>query len=231
MAKKIYIIHGWTYSLEPWNRVVEALKKSGVEVEQLRVPGLTEKSDKVWSIDDYVEWLRSELKGVDKPIVLGHSNGGRIALNYLSKYPGSFSHLILLNSAGVYDNSLGLRLKRSVLRVLSKILKPLKYIPLVKKVVYRLIGAGDYNQAPDNMKKTLSNMIESDRRLDLAKIDVPTTLFWGLKDRSTPIEQGRQMKKLIHSASIKEYDTWAHSPHITAPLELTDAIVDVLEEF
>lgn len=231
MAKKIYIIHGWTYSLEPWSRVVKALKESGVEVEQLRVPGLTEKSDKVWSVDDYVEWLRSELKAVDKPIVLGHSNGGRIALNYLSKYPGSFSHLILLNSAGVYDNGLGLRLKRDVLKVLSKILKPLKHIPFVKRMVYRMIGAGDYNQAPDNMKKTLSNMIESDRRLDLAKIDVPTTLLWGLKDQSTPIEQGRRMKKLIRSASIKVYNTWAHSPHITAPLELTDAIVDVLEEF
>lgn len=230
MVKTLYIIHGWTYSMEPWSPVVKSLKQSGIEVRQLKVPGLTTKSDKVWTIDDYVEWLKVELSGVKQPIVLGHSNGGRIALNYIVKYPNSLSHLILLDSAGVYDYSAKLSVKRKAFKVLAKLLKPLKYVPLIKKIVYRVIGASDYKLAPPNMKKTLSNMITSDKSLKLSKIDVPTTLLWGLKDKVTPIEQGRAMENSIPEASMREFNNWGHSPYKTHPSDLAAVILKVMEK-
>ena len=101
MSKEIYIIHGWTYSIEPWTSVVSILRSNGVTVHQLRVPGLTTDSPDVWDVPGYVQWLRGELKDAKQPIVLGHSNGGRISLNYLKTYPGSFEKLILLNAAGI----------------------------------------------------------------------------------------------------------------------------------
>lgn len=230
MSKKLYIIHGWAYSIEPWNSVVEKLKESGIDVKQLRVPGLTVKNDKIWTIDDYVDWLQKELVGVERPIILGHSNGGRIALNYAVKYPKSLSHLILLNSAGMYDNSAKVSLKRRLLRILSKILGPIKYIPFARKVVYKLIGASDYNAAPTNMKKTLSNMINSDRTLSLTKVEVDTTIIWGLKDETTPIEQGRKMKQLIPNSTLIEFADWQHSPYKTHPTELANVIIEVMEK-
>ena len=87
MSKELYIIHGWTYSIEPWTSVVSILRSKGVIVHQLRVPGLTSDSDEVWNIEGYVQWLHDQLQGVDRPMVLGHSNGGRIALNSLSTFP------------------------------------------------------------------------------------------------------------------------------------------------
>ena len=53
---KIFILHGWTYSTEKWNPLIDLIKKNGFEVEMLNVPGLTEKIDKPWNINDYVEW-------------------------------------------------------------------------------------------------------------------------------------------------------------------------------
>ena len=45
--KTLYIIHGWAYSIEPWQQTVDWLRENGVDVKQLRVPGLTEPSDEV----------------------------------------------------------------------------------------------------------------------------------------------------------------------------------------
>lgn len=230
MSKKLYIVHGWTYSIEPWTATVSILRSEGVEVEQLRVPGLTSPSDKVWAIDEYVEWLRGELHGVDSPIVLGHSNGGRISLNYLKKYPDNFEKLLLLNAAGINVSNEKISLKRRVFRIAAKVLKPLKYIPLVRKVVYRLIGGSDYDRAPANMKKTLHNMLESDKHLTLDGINTPTTVLWGRKDPITPLAQGWKMAHDLPNATLEVFDDWAHAPYITHPNELAVAILAALEE-
>lgn len=230
MTKKtLHIIHGWTYSIEPWTSVVSILRSKGYDVKQLRVPGLTSESDAVWDIDGYVEWLHDELSGVKHPVVLGHSNGGRISLNYLKQYPDSFKKLILLNAAGINVSNERISLKRRIFRVAAKLLKPLKYIPLVRKIVYRVIGGSDYDRAPANMKKTLHNMLESDKNLTLGDIETPTAVLWGKIDPITPLAQGCKMAQDLPNATIREFDTWAHAPYITHPVELAAAIVEELE--
>lgn len=230
MKKTLYIIHGWTYSIEPWTAVVSLLRTKGIEVKQLRVPGLTAESDAVWTIDGYVEWLHEELAGVKNPIILGHSNGGRISLNYLKKYPGSFSKLILLSAAGINVSNEKVSLKRKLFRIAAKVAKPLKYIPIVRKVAYRLIGGSDYDRAPAHMKKTLHNMLESDKSLDLSDIETPVSVLWGVNDAVTPVAQGRKMAKLLPHATLHEYEGWAHAPYITHPNELAAAIIEAMEE-
>ena len=81
----LYIVHGWTYTVSPWKRTVELLRDADISVKMLRVPGLTEPSDKEYTIDDYVDWVDDEIP--DGAIALGHSNGGRILLNLCAKNP------------------------------------------------------------------------------------------------------------------------------------------------
>ena len=230
MKKKLYIIHGWTYSIEPWTSTVSILRSKGYEVEQLRVPGLTSESDAVWGVNEYVEWLREQLGGSSDITILGHSNGGRISLNYLKKYPNSFTKLILLNAAGINVSDEQISTKRRILRVAAKIMKPLKYIPVVRKGMYRLIGGSDYDNAPANMKKTLHNMLESDKNLALFDIETETSILWGRMDRITPLAQGRKIAQELPNATIREFDNWGHAPYITHPVELAGAIIEELEK-
>ncbi|MBO7717988.1 alpha/beta fold hydrolase, partial [Candidatus Saccharibacteria bacterium] len=90
----LYIIHGWTYTVEPWRETLALLREKGIKVKMLNVPGLTTDSKKVFSIDDYVKWADSEIP--DGAIALGHSNGGRILLNLCAKKPDKLKYLILL---------------------------------------------------------------------------------------------------------------------------------------
>lgn len=227
--KEIYIIHGWTYTIEPWTSVVSILRSKGVTVHQLRVPGLTTDSTAVWTIEYYVAWLYKQLEGSKQPIVLGHSNGGRIALNYLKTNPGGFGKLILLNSAGINVDDQKISLKRRVFKLGAKVLKPLKYIPIVRKVVYRLIGGSDYDNAPKNMKKTLQNMLDSDKNLDLTDIETQTAILWGSEDRTTPLAMGEKIANNLPNSTFRLFDEWSHAPYITRPNELAQAILEELE--
>ena len=161
----LYIIHGWTYTIKPWQKTLELLRESGISVKMLCVPGLTEESKKVFTIDDYVKWADQNIP--DGAIALGHSNGGRILLNLCAKKPEKLKYLILLDAAGVYEPST----RKKIVEKLAKIGKPLKKLPLIDKVFHKLTGSTDYSKAPANMKQTLTNMLESDKTLDFAKVE------------------------------------------------------------
>lgn len=221
--KKLYIIHGWTYTVEPWTHTLGILKHYGVQVKMLHVPGLTEPSKKVWTIEDYVKWANQELP--DGAIALGHSNGGRILLNLCAEHPEKLSHLILLDAAGVYEESK----KRDLSRKLSKTLAPLKKIKPLRKVVHKVLGASDYDHAPANMKQTLANMLDSDKNLDISKVNVPTTILWGCADAVTPPHQAEIMHERIAGSKLILRDDWTHAPYISHPKELADTIYKVLK--
>ncbi len=222
--KTLYIIHGWAYSVEPWDTTLKILKDNDIKVKMLRVPGLTSQSKKVWTIDEYVNWANDNLP--NGAIALGHSNGGRILLNLAAKSPKKLSHLILLDAAGIYEPSK----KRDVLKVISKIGAPLKSLPLVSKVYHKLIGANDYEHAPKNMKKTLSNMLDSDKSLHPEVITTKTTILWGENDTVTPPRQAKKLHSLIKNSTLRFFKDWTHAPYRSHPEELAQAIIEILKE-
>ncbi len=220
---KLYIIHGWTYTTAPWIKTLDLLKKKGYSVEMLNVPGLTAASKKVWTIEDYTKWADRNIP--TGSVALGHSNGGRILLNLCSEKPEKLKQLILLDAAGVYEASK----KRDLARKVSKYLGFLKKIPGVAKVWHKLTGATDYARAPENMKKTLSNMLDSDKRLDLTKVTVPTSILWGAEDTVTPPRQAEVMHAQIPNSTLEIFPGWTHAPYISHPSELASAIAKVIQ--
>ena len=220
----LYIIHGWTYTTEPWNGTITTLKRAGINVKMLNVPGLTSPSQKVWTIDEYVNWADQNIP--DGAIALGHSNGGRILLNLCSKKPDKLKQLILLDAAGVYEASK----KRDLSRKASKIMSPLKKVKPLRKVVHKVLGASDYDNAPENMKKTLANMLDSDKVLDIKKVTTPTTIIWGETDNVTPLRQGEKMHQQIAGSEFITRKNWNHAPYIMDPTGLAKVIISTLNK-
>lgn len=219
----LYIIHGWTYTVEPWKNTLKILRDNGISVKMLNVPGLTEKSDKVYNIQDYVEWADENIP--DGAIALGHSNGGRILLNLCADNPEKLKYLILLDAAGVYEPSV----RKKLVEKVAKIGKPLKKVPLVDKVFHRVTGSTDYSRAPENMKQTLANMLESDKDLDFSKVTTKTFILWGKKDTTTPPRQATTMYEKLPNAELKFYANWTHAPYISSPEELARALTALVK--
>lgn len=218
----LYIIHGWTYTVEPWKKTLEILRENSIDVKMLHVPGLTEESKKVFTIDDYVKWADQNIP--DGAVALGHSNGGRILLNLCAKKPEKLKYLILLDSAGVYEPTV----KKKIVEKIAKVGKPLKKIALVDKVFHRITGSTDYSKAPKNMKETLANMLSSDKDLDFKKVTTKTFIMWGKKDTTTPPRQATKMYESLPNAELKFYANWTHAPYISSPDELARAIMALI---
>ena len=219
----LYIIHGWSYTIEPWRKTLERLRDNGISVRMLRVPGLTEESKKVFTIEDYVKWADQNIP--DGAIALGHSNGGRILLNLCAKKPEKLKYLILLDAAGIYEPSI----KKKIIERLAKIGKPLGKISLLDKAFHKLTGSTDYSRAPENMKKTLANMLESDKVLDFSRVETKTFILWGKKDTTTPPRQATVMYEKLPNAELKFYANWTHAPYISNPEELAKVLTILIK--
>lgn len=223
--KKIYIVHGWAYSIDKWDDFCLELQKRGFETKILKVPGLIYKLDKTWDLNDYLNWLEKELKSEkEKLILLGHSNGGRISIAFAKKHPDRIKQLILIDSACVYHNELPIRLKRSSFKILAKIGKRFTSSDQLKKILYKIARTSDYNEADSVMKKTMLNLLESDKNRYYENLDVSTMIVWGEKDKVTPISDGRIIKDNVRRSKLFVIPEAKHSPQFTHPKQVADII-------
>lgn len=223
--KKTLILHGWTYSTEKWEPFITSLKDNGLHAELLKIPGLTEKLDSVWNIDNYVSWLKRKIGSDKKVILIGHSNGGRILLAFALKYPEKVKHLILIDSAGIYHNELPIRLKRFVFKTIANIGRRITKSESLRKTLYKLSRESDYEKASPIVKQTMVNLITFDISSFLSKVKIPTLIIWGGQDKATPLSDGKLMHKLIKGSKLFIIKSARHSPQFTHVDEVTQTIL------
>lgn len=224
IKKKIIILPGWSYDTSRWGILIEMLEKRGFEVVKLRIPGLEEKIDKAWDIDDYIKWLDEKMKDEKNIILIGHSNGGRIALSYVLKNPEKISHLILIGSAGFIKKDIKSIIKRNVFKKVAKIGKQI--LPtFTSKYLYKIAGERDYYNADLNLKKTMQNLISIDLREKVGKIKIPTTIIWGANDKVTPIKFAKILESNIINSKLFIISDARHSPQYTNPKEVAEIII------
>lgn len=229
MKKKIFIIHGWTYTLTAWDACIGLLEKAGYEVVMLHVPGLTEPSDQVWSLDMYTAWLDQKLYHEKDVFLVGHSNGGRIAIAYNAEHPEKIKKLVLIDSAGIVHNNFVLQAKRKIFGSLAKVFKNIFFInnknSIFRKVFYKIIRAHDYERAPENMRETMKLLISHDLTPMLSHIQTPTLIIWGKKDTATPVSDAHVMHTHIQHSKLIVIPDAGHSPHKTHPEYVAQEVV------
>lgn len=227
--KKIFILHGWAYSLEKWEPFIEELKRNHFEPVLLKIPGLTAPLNEVWTVDNYVEWLKKNVeKEKGEIILLGHSNGGRISLAFALAYPEKVAKLFLIDSAGIYHNELSLRLKRLVFGRIAKLGKHIKNIQAVRKLFYRFVREHDYEKANPMLRQTMRNLIANDLTPDLKNVAIPTTIIWGENDKMTSVKDGKLMHQMINKSDFFLIKNARHSPQFTNVKEVAQIIYDSL---
>ncbi len=194
---------------------MDKVKSAGYEPVMLHVPGLTEATDKVWTLHDYVEWLKEKLGQEQEAILIGHSNGGRIALAFAEKYPAKLKQLVLIDSAGIYQRGWLIRTKRAVFGAVARLGKKITSSQILRKIMYALAGAKDYKNASVEMRQTMKNLILVDLRAHLPNISMPTLIIWGARDKATPLSDGKLMHEKIKGSEFFVIDEAGHSPQLT----------------
>ena len=155
-----------------------------------------------------------------KPVLIGHSFGGQIAMKYAMKYPEKIDKLILAGAAGIRHK---LSTKRKIIYILAKSGKkvfslfpetkfPIRnLVSYSRKFLYKLAREKDYHQASLRMKEIMKNILAEDLTPVLDKIKTPTLLVWGKLDNSTPLSDGKLMNEKIENSELVIIDDANHS--------------------
>jgi len=229
--KNLVILHGWQSKIERWQPLVEILSKN-FDVYLPSLPGFGEKKlSKVWNLSDYADWLADYLKkeNIKNPILAGHSNGGRIAIQYLSR-GGKAEKLVLIASAGIKPKP---SIKKKIFLVNAKIGKIIFSLPvfnLFKKpaswFLYSLAGEKDYYQAEGCLKQTMANLIKKDLIPVLPKIKIPVLILWGREDTATPLADAYIFKNKIKKSKLIVFDKTGHNLPFAFKNKITAQIID-----
>lgn len=228
---KAIILHGWSYTIDKYEPFSRFLEEKGLKTILLKVPGLTEKLEieKPWTINDYINWLKKIIdKEKGEVILIGHSNGGRISLNFAIKFPEKIKKLILIDSAGIYHNNLAIKIKKLIFGNLARIGKKITKSQVLKNLLYKLAREKDYKDAPEVMKKTMINLLSSDKFLDLTKVIAPTLIIWGENDQTLSVKDGKKMHESIKNSKLETIKDARHSPQFTHAEKVAEIIYEHL---
>ena len=219
----IVLLHGWGQNIEMMKPIGDKLSKEN-RIVIVDLPGFGQSSepDTIWTIYDYAECINKLLTeiNVDNPIMIGHSFGGKISLEYASKY--KTQKLVLFGSP----------FKKMILKLSTKtkILKFLKKGPVLNKLegfAKKHIGSTDYKNASETMRKILVEHVNLDITEDVKKIKCPTLIIWGTLDKEVPLSDAYELEKLIRDSAVIPYEGCSHYAY----LERLNQTVNIIKNF
>ena len=197
-GKDIILLHGWGQNIEMMKPLGNPLS-TNYRVTIIDFPGFGESEEPktAWTIDDYSEMLEiivKELK-IKKPIVMGHSFGGRVAIRYSAN--NSIEKLVLFGSPCI-------RLQKE-LPLKVRILKKLKTLPGMNNIgeyMKKYIGSRDYKAASPMMREILVNTVNEDLSEYATKIEEPTILIWGDNDQEASLEEAKMLEQILPDGAL-----------------------------
>lgn len=230
----IIMLHGWLTDLETMRPLTTNLSKN-FKIYLVDVVGFgkSDLPEEPLTTDEFGDFLKEfiEKLNIENPILIGHSNGGRIIINSVGRKIVNPKKIVLIDSAGLKPKrSLSYYLKVGFFKTGKIILNLLPNTEGVKEFRKKLrgkVGSSDYQSSPTVLKDTMKIILNEDQRKYLKNIDVPTLLIWGSLDTATPISDAKEMEKTIANCGLVEYSYGTHFSY----LENIENCKLVLDEF
>jgi len=236
MKHPIVVLHGWGLSAKIFAPLVAELKKRKFPVFAPDFPGFDSLHipQAPLTLSDYAEFLDGYFKkhSIEKPVLIGHSFGGRVALKYQLVYPANVSALVLTGTPGFTPVS---RKKLTVAIAIAKIGGTLFSLPFLYRLkdrvrvwYYYMIGARDFYRAEGVMRETFKNVVKESLVACMENIRVPTLLVWGEDDIIVPVAVAYKMEKVIHGAKLVVLPREGHNVPFKNSKEFVKTIYDFL---
>jgi pimeloyl-ACP methyl ester carboxylesterase len=217
----VLVLHGWGAKIEAVDPIIRALSPQ-LTVFAIDLPGFGETAlpPAPWGVADYADWTRALMDelGLDRPSIVAHSNGGRIAIHLATHHPQRVDKLILVDSAGIRPTR-GLRYYRRV--ALAKTAKHAARLlgrpgRALQQRVFARTASSDYANAGP-LRPTFVKLVNEDLTPLLSRIRASTLLIWGDQDVETPLSNGQTMERLIPDAGLVVLKGAGHFSYIDQP--------------
>ncbi len=226
-GSKIVCLHGWGDNGKTFSWLARNFSNS-YEILMVDLPGFggSEAPDAPWGIADYAIFIRSWLEKIgvkDIFAIMGHSNGGTIAIRGLSNHTLNAQKLILIGAAGIHH------------RHAAK----LAALPATNSAK---TGHGRHKKAEDKdtigsglsmlpeLEETFNKVVETDVQAEAKLLSLPTLLLYGVDDKETPIEYGKLLNQAISGSKLVTILDAGHFVHHDRPDEVIGFISEFLNE-
>ena len=228
-GRVVVILHGWGDNSKSWLDLSQTLDKHfDVIVPDLPGFGGSQSPTSTWGLNDYAGFVKTllvKIKAPDVYCIIGHSNGGAIAIRGVAHNIIKAEKLVLLSSAGIRGEYKG-RIK--ALRYAAKAGKLLT-TPLPKSAknklrstAYKTIGSDML--VAEHLQETFKKIVSDDIQADAKNINLPTLLVYGESDQQTPLRYGEILHELIDHSSLEVLTGAGHFIQLDQATALKSAV-------
>lgn len=231
-GKNLVLLHGWGDSSQG-SVALQAELAQHYQVLAIDLPGFggTQPPAVAWGLSEYAAFVAAVLQKLDLKsyAIIGHSNGGAIALRGLAEGDLKATKLVLLASAGIRNQYNG---RKHVLRVAAKTGKALtKPLPSrlqqkLRSKVYKTIGSEML--VAEHMQETFKRVVTDDVQADAARVTIPSLLVYGYDDTATPVEHGELLQAALGHSELHVIPKAGHFVYLDQPTIVTSLIEDFL---
>lgn len=231
-GRPLLLLHGWGCDGTIFDFVQPHLaERFRVLTLDLAGFGRSDEPAAVWGIEEYTRSVEAIARheGITRPILVGHSFGGRVSILFASR--NATCKVVLVDSAGVKPRRTMAYYRKVYTYKIARRLLPLAVgRARAERVIDRYrskAGSSDYNNASPRMRAILSKCVNEDLCHVMPRIEAPTLLFWGECDTATPLSDAHRMERLIPDAGLVSV---AGAGHFSF-LENRDLFIRVIDSF
>ncbi len=250
--KTIILVHGLGGGAFTFRNNISALANKGYKVYAIDLKGFGLSEKVIGSDYSHTEQAKilldfMEKKGIAKATVAGHSMGGRVALIAYDMKPQNFESIILIDSAGLENNSPAFYSSL----ISQPIVDILYYNIFVKEKNFRqFLSSAFYSSDfvdPEVIRlyiesfkikganKAFLSIIKSNNTYDiesvLKKIDIPVLIIWGRHDGWINPESAYRFNLLIKGSEIAFIDNAGHVSMEEQSEAVNNKIIEFLDKF
>lgn len=146
-----------------------------------------------WSLGDYTDMTEALLDklGIGEAIVIGHSFGGRVAIDLASR-SDRVKKLVLADAAGLKPRR-GVRRRLRAMRF--------RLAKAAGRDTSKFYSA-DWKALSPEMRGVFARVVAEDLSERLPRISCPTLIVWGKRDKDTPPYMARRLNKGIKNSKL-----------------------------
>jgi len=218
----LILVHGLAGSARWWAHNIPALSRSFRTIAiDLPGSGSSPRGHRL-VLDEAADQMAATMDrlGIDRASVIGHSMGGLIAGGLAADHPERVDRLVLVDAAFL---SLG----RTAVRPVTG---PAVTLRWTARSLLRVVAEDGLRTGPVRLVDTTIQLLTTDWRSRLPRIQSPTLVIWGEHDRICPLTIGRQIVASVRDSRLVVVKGAAHNPMWERPDVFDREVLDFLAE-